>query len=98
MADHQQQIANLMESMGWTDGTFVPIANDENKFLIEDMQRLSEQKEHKIQCEQQFNDRFNRLTKNLGNAQQSIQENSVKHLFFFLDPCDSTVKKHAVLS
>lgn len=81
MADHQQQIAQLMESMGWTDGSFVPIANDENKFLMEQMQHLSEQKEHKIQSEQQFNDRFNRLTKNLGNTKQSIQENSVIKIF-----------------
>lgn len=77
MADHQQQIADLMESMGWTDGTFVPIANDENKILMEQMQHLNEEKEHKVQLEQQFNDRFHRLTKNLVNTQQSINENSV---------------------
>lgn len=77
MADHQQRIAQLMEEMGWTDGTFVPIANDENRLLMEQMQHISEEKEHKIQLEQQFSDRFNRLTKNLVNTQQSIQENSV---------------------
>lgn len=77
MADHQQQIVELMQSMGWTDGSFVPIANDENKLLMEQMQHLTEQKEHKINLEKQFNDRFNRLTKNLGSAEQSIQENSV---------------------
>lgn len=77
MADHQQQIAELMQSMGWTDGTFVPIANKENKFLMEQMQRLTEEKENKAQLKQQFSDRFQRLTKNLGNTQQSIQENSV---------------------
>lgn len=83
MADHQQRIAQLMEEMGWTDGTFVPIANDENRLLMEQMQHISEEKEHKIQLEQQFSDRFNRLTKNLVNTQQSIQENSVIHFFHY---------------
>lgn len=83
MADHQQRIAQLMEEMGWTDGTFVPIANDENKLLMEQMQHIAEENEHKHQSEQQLNDRLQRLTKNLGNTQQSIQENSVTHLFPF---------------
>ncbi len=78
MADHQQQIAELMSSMGWTDGTFVPIANDENKMLMEQMQHLNDEKEHKVQLQRQFNDRVQRLINNLGNTQQGIQENSVK--------------------
>lgn len=77
MADHQQQIAELMSAMGWTDGTFVPIANDENKLLMERMQHFTEEKEHKVQLERQYNDRLQRLTKNLTNTQQGIQENSV---------------------
>lgn len=83
MADHQQRIAQLMEEMGWTDGTFVPIANDENRLLMEEMQHISEEKEHKVQLEQQFNDRLDRLTKNLGNTKQSIQENSVNHFSLY---------------
>lgn len=79
MADHQQQqIAELMSSMGWTDGTFVPIASEENKMLMEQMQHLKDEKEHKNQSQQQFNDRLQRLTKNLANTQQGIQENSVR--------------------
>ncbi|KAJ6635984.1 Coiled-coil domain-containing protein 39 [Pseudolycoriella hygida] len=75
MAD-QRQIAQLMESMNWTDGSFVPIANDENKLLMEQMEILSKEKTRKIQSEQQFNDRLQRLTKNVTNTRHSIQENS----------------------
>lgn len=82
MADHQQRIADLMSSMGWTDGSFVPIANEENKLLMERLQHLTDEKEHQVQLEQQFTGRCERLTKNLANAQQSIQENSVKRKIF----------------
>lgn len=77
MANHQQQIAELMSSMGWTDGSFVPIANEENKMLMEQMQHRSDEKEHKVELERQLKDRLQRLTKNSGNTQQTIEENSV---------------------
>lgn len=77
MANHQQQIAELMSSMGWTDGSFVPIANEENKILMEQMQHRSDEKEHKVELERQLKDRLQRLTKNSGNTQQTIEENSV---------------------
>ncbi|XP_037037232.1 coiled-coil domain-containing protein 39 [Bradysia coprophila] len=76
MTNHQQQIEKLLSSMGWTDGSFVPIANDENKMLMEQMQHRSTEKEHKVELERQLNDRLQRLTKNLDNTQQTIQENS----------------------
>lgn len=71
------EMEKIMQSMGWTDGTFIPIANAENKELMALMQRLLEQKEAKSDQSQDLNLRSTNLQRHITNAQHDIGQNSV---------------------
>lgn len=66
--------------MGWTDGTFIPIANEENKSLMEAMQKLLNLKEDKSEANQELEQRYANLQNHIINAEQDIQQNLVKIL------------------
>lgn len=81
MSAANSEITKIMESMGWTDGTFIPIANEENKYLMETMQQLLDAKEAKSDTNQDLEQRFTNLQKHISNAKQDIQQNLVRSPF-----------------
>lgn len=58
----------IMESMGWSDGTFIPIANDDNKELMKSMQALLAHKEQSLNTHQQTKQRVTSLEDRLKRA------------------------------
>lgn len=85
----KNEMEKIMQSMGWTDGTFIPIANAENKELMKRMQVLLDEKETKADRSQDVQLRTTNLQRHITNAQHDIGQNSVrvrsflKILFFF---------------
>lgn len=52
-----QEMGKIMEQMGWTDGTFIPIANAENRVLMQSMQDLLAHKERRVTEQQAIKQR-----------------------------------------
>lgn len=71
------EIQKLMESMGWSDGTFIPIASEENKILMTTMQELLDRKEKQTVSSQELGKRVIDLKEHATNAQQDIGHNLV---------------------
>lgn len=65
----------IMMSMGWTDGTFIPIANEENKELMKLMQALLEHKEKSLSTHQQTKQRVTSLDERQQRAIADIAQN-----------------------
>lgn len=63
--------------MGWTDGSFIPIANDENKELMLMMGNLQTDKEKLTVDQQGFGLRNSKLRDNLEHAKNDIAQNLV---------------------
>lgn len=72
-----QHIQTVLDKMGWTDDAFVPIANDENRQLMQRMQQLMSEKSLKINLDEQLKDRVKWLKGHFQNAQIDIQQNLV---------------------
>lgn len=72
-----KDIIKIMESMGWTDGSFIPIANEENKELMLMMGSLQTVKE-KLKVDQQgLAQRNDKLRDHLLHAKNDIVQNLV---------------------
>lgn len=77
MAD-SKEITKIMESMGWTDGSFIPIANEENKELMLVMGNLQVDKEKLTVDHQGLAHRNTKLSDHLVHAKNEIAQNLVK--------------------
>lgn len=71
------EIEKIMESMGWTDGTFIPIANEENKILMQSMQEQLAGKEKLTDRNQELDKRAANLKQHIVNSQNDILQNAV---------------------
>lgn len=77
--DMNQHISAVMESMGWPEDAFMPIANDENRHLMENIEKQMEAKRMKTQHRDQLTERVNMLKDHFQNAQNGIIQNLVRH-------------------
>lgn len=72
-----KDIIKIMESMGWTDGSFIPIANEENKELMLAMGHLQTEKEKHLIDQQSLVHRCGKLREHLAHANNDIVQNLV---------------------
>lgn len=74
-----KDIVKVMESMGWTDGSFIPIANEENKELMRLMGTYQVEKEKCAVEHQELGQRNAKLGEHLAHAHNDIVQNLVRH-------------------
>lgn len=77
-----QHVAAVMETMGWPEDAFIPIANDENRKLMESIEQQMEAKRMKISHRDQLNERVKLLNDHHRNAETGIIENLVRKIVF----------------
>lgn len=77
----QNYITKVMESMGWTDGSFIPVANEENRKIMEEVNQMMKNKEVKFSEAENINFRVNNLGEHFKNTDEQIFQNLV--IFFF---------------
>lgn len=70
-------IEKIMQSMGWTDGTFIPIANEENKILMQSMQERLAEKESLTDRNQELNKCLAKLKQHVVNSKSDLLQNAV---------------------
>lgn len=73
-----KEIVKIMDSMGWTDGSFIPIASEENKLLIKAMAKWQVDKEKRTVDHQELAQRIGKLSDHLGHAKNDIVQNLVR--------------------
>ncbi|XP_021711610.1 coiled-coil domain-containing protein 39 [Aedes aegypti] len=72
----QPYVIRVMEEMGWgSDGGFIPIANEENKKLLDYVNRLGDRKTEGSSKVQVSDQRLNNLQAHLKNAQVEFDQN-----------------------
>lgn len=72
----QPYVIRVMEEMGWgSDGGFIPIANEENKKLLDYVNRLGDRKTDGSSKVQVSDQRLNNLQAHLKNAQVEFDQN-----------------------
>uniref|UniRef100_A0AAG5CZZ7 Coiled-coil domain-containing protein 39 n=1 Tax=Anopheles atroparvus TaxID=41427 RepID=A0AAG5CZZ7_ANOAO len=76
MVDSQPYVIRVMEEMGLADGGFIPIANEENKRLLEYINRLGEGKVRSLGKVQVSDQRLGNLKVHLKHAQVEFEQNS----------------------
>lgn len=89
-SDINQHVAAVLETMGWPDDAFVPIANEENRQLMESIEQQMEAKQMKIRHRDQLNERVKLLRDHHRNAEAAIIENLVMIIIFFLEMARKT--------
>lgn len=70
-------IEKVMQSMGWTDDSFIPFASDENKGLMDALQQLLRRKSDKSALNEQINERVKWLKEHFSNAHADVNQNLV---------------------
>lgn len=81
ISDIKQHINAVMETMGWPEDAFIPIANDENRRL---MQRIEEQiaaKNMKTEHRAQLDERVQLLRDHHQNTSAGIIQNLVRSIY-----------------
>lgn len=79
-SDMNQHVAAVMETMGWPEDAFIPIANEENRKLMESIEHQMETKQRKISHLDQLNERVKLLRDHHRNAETGIIENLVRKM------------------
>lgn len=79
-SDMNQHVAAVMEAMGWPEDAFIPIANEENRKLLESIEQQMEIKQLKISHRDQLNERVKLLRDHHHNAETGIIENLVRNV------------------
>lgn len=75
--DINPHLNTIMEMINWPDDAFVPVANDENRKLMEQLQQLIETKENQGNHLKQLDRRVKLLTEHYQNAQSDVLQNLV---------------------
>lgn len=78
MNDINQHISAVMETMGWPEDAFMPIANDENRQLMESIEQEMEAKKMKTEHREQLKDRVKMLKDHFQSAQIGVVQNLVR--------------------
>lgn len=81
MNDINQHISAVMESMGWPEDAFMPIANNENRRFMESIEQEMEAKKMKTEHREQLTDRVKMLKDHFQNAQIGVVQNLVRIIF-----------------
>lgn len=84
--DINPHLNTIMEMINWPDDAFVPVANDENRHLMEHLQQLIVKKENQENHLKQLDQRVKLLTDHYQNAQSDVLQNLVfiqKKIRFF---------------
>lgn len=77
MNDINQHISAVIEAMGWPEDAFMPIANDENRRLIESIEQEMEAKKMKTEHRDQLGERTKMLKDHFQRAQVGVIQNLV---------------------
>lgn len=72
-----QHIAAVLESIGWPDDAFTPIANDENRQILEHIEHQMEEKTMKTSHRDQLTERVKLLKDHYQNAEIGVTQNMV---------------------
>lgn len=80
ITDINQHINAVMETMGWPEDAFIPIANDENRRLMRQIEEQMEAKKMKTEHRVQLNERVNLLKEHHQNTEAGINQNLVRFL------------------
>lgn len=78
--DMSQQVAAVMETMGWPEDALIPIANEENRKLMESIEQQMEAQKMKISHRDHLNERVKLLRDHHRNAEIGITENLVREI------------------
>lgn len=78
-----QHINAVMDTLGWPKDAFIPIANEENRQLMEQMQNMLNAKEQKCKLYEQLQERVKWLEEHHKNAEADIQQNLVSFYNIF---------------
>lgn len=73
----QNYITAVMESMGWTDGSFIPVANEENRKILEQVNQMMKNKEIKMSEADSMKFRVDNLGEHFKNTDEQIFQNLV---------------------
>lgn len=79
--DLNHHLSTIMDVMQWSDDAFVPVANEENQNLMEQLRRLVEAKENRSIHLKQLDQRVKLLTDHHKNAEGDVVQNLVFCLF-----------------
>lgn len=91
----------IMEMIDWPDDAFVPVANEENRKLMEHLQQLIETKENQGKHLKELDQRVKLLTDHYQNAQSDMLQNLVfiqKNTHFFSSNRDILSKALIIFS
>lgn len=67
----------VVQQMGLPEGNFVPTANDENRILLEAMQKLMEHRNQQNELHARLQERVDWLQRHYKHSQHEIQQNSL---------------------
>lgn len=70
-------VQDVMALIGWNEKAFVPIANDENRQLMDAIRVLEHGKENKCGLKEQLGERVIWLKQHVENSQGDLQRNLV---------------------
>lgn len=70
-------MSSIMEVMNWPDDAFVPVANEENRQLMEQLQQQIQAKESRAIHLKQLDQRVKLITDHHQNAQADVIQNLV---------------------
>lgn len=73
-----QHIVAVLESIGWPDDGFVPIANDENRYFLENIELQMKSKAALIVHREKLKERVNLLNEHHQNAEIGLLQNMVR--------------------
>lgn len=79
-----QHIAAVLDSMGWPDDAFIPIANDENRRLLENIEQQMEEKKMKTFHLDRLVERVKLLNDHYQNAEIGVIQNLVRECVLFV--------------
>lgn len=77
-----EMIRKAMQAMNWNSLSEIPMANEENRLLLNEIRLLEETKEETLEYQQQTEERLKKLHEHSKNAEITINHNLVR----FTDP------------
>ena len=83
MNDINQHISAVMETMGWPEDAFMPIANDANRQLMKSIEQEMEAKKMKTEHRDQLRGRVKMLNDHFESAQVGVIQNLVRSTAHF---------------
>lgn len=76
-AKMNQHVQDVMALLGWNEKAFVPIANDDNRQLMDVIRQLQNERTRKVSLDEQLTDRVAWLKQHIDSSGNDIQRNLV---------------------